>query len=54
MSWVVTRLELDGTETVVGCADSERDFQIIMAADRDNIDYEAVYHFNNTEEGAEK
>ena len=45
MPWMVYRIELDGTETVIGCAYNESEAALMIDADRDGIDFDAGYHW---------
>jgi len=43
----IYRIEKDGTETVIGCADNTADASMIVDADKENVDWEAGYHWKN-------
>jgi len=47
----VSRMELDGTETLVGFANDVPDVQMVMDSDRSVIDFEACYHIVNERDG---
>lgn len=47
MPFTVYRIERDKSETVIGYADNPFDATAIMTADRDSIDWEAGYHWQN-------
>ena len=44
----IYRIEKDGTETVIGCADNTADASMIVDADKENVDWEAGYHWEAT------
>lgn len=45
MPYTVYRVELDGSETVIGCTDNWAEAVQIIDADKDVIDYNAGYHW---------
>ena len=54
----IYRIERDGSETLIGFVnDLKTEWQLLIDADRDNIDFEAGYHAYNlgskTQKGSE-
>lgn len=49
MPFTVYRLELDGRETIIGYAKDSAEAVMIMDADKENIDFDAGYHWSNKE-----
>ena len=49
MPYTVYRIELDGSETVIGCADNWPEAVQMIDADKDVVDFDAGYHWHNEE-----
>ena len=49
MPYTVYRIEKDLSETVIGYAKNTAEAILIIDADRDNVDFEAGYHWHNEE-----
>lgn len=45
MPYTVYRVELDGSETVIGCTDNWAEAVQMIDADKDVIDFNAGYHW---------
>lgn len=54
MPYTVYRIERDGGETVIGVAMDYAEAVMIMDADKDNIDFDAGYHWQKEEENKEE
>lgn len=52
--YTVYRIERDGTETVIACIDNIEELNLVMAADRDQVDFDAGYHIVNNGDGKTK
>ena len=50
MPYTVYRIEKDQSETVIGYANHWTQAMVIINADRDNIDFEAGYHWKHEED----
>ena len=53
MSWIIFRIDPDGSRTVVGCTDDQAEVGCIIDEDRKGIDWEAEYEARITKEGTE-
>ena len=47
MPYTVYRLELDGSETVIGYAKDRAEAVMIMDADKENVDFDAGYRWHS-------
>lgn len=45
MPCMIYRIERDGTETIIGCAEDAVEAALIIEADKEIIDWEAGYHW---------
>jgi hypothetical protein len=43
--WVIYRIEQDGSETIIGTANDVGEAALVIDNDKDNIDYDAGYHW---------
>ena len=50
MPYTVYRIELDGSETVIGCADNWPEAVQMIDADKDNVDFDAGYHWHREDD----
>lgn len=49
MPFTVYRIELDKRETIIGYAKDWSEAVLIIDADKENIDFDAGYHWSNKE-----
>lgn len=45
MPYMIYRIERDNTETIIGCAADAVEAALIIEADKEQIDWEAGYHW---------
>ena len=49
MPYMIYRVEKDGSESIIGCAVDAVEAALVIEADRENIDWEAGYHWVHEE-----
>ena len=45
MPYMIYRIEHDGSETIIGCAEDAVEATLIIEADKEQIDWDAGYHW---------